>query len=61
MGNTLTLPVDGWTLEVKVRDDGLQIAIITDSSPPTSHYVRLGTIGAAALRDYLHMNLPISA
>ena len=61
MGNTLTLPVDGWTLEVKVRDDGLQIAIITDSSPPTSHYVRLGTIWAAALRDYLHMNLPISA
>lgn len=61
MGNTLTLPVDGWTLEVKVRDDGLQVAIITDDSPPTTHYIRLSMIGAEALRDYLHLNLPISA
>lgn len=54
MSAPLTLPVDGWKLEVVKRRDGeLQIAIITDDKPPASHYVRLGSIGAIALRDYL--------
>jgi hypothetical protein len=59
MGNTFRVVVDGWVLEFKVRDDGLQAAVITDKN--VTHYVRMCTADAEALRDYLHMNLPISA
>lgn len=54
MTEPLILPIDGWKLEVVKRHGGeLQIAIVTDDRPSASHYVRLGPIGAAALRDYL--------
>lgn len=49
----ISLPVDGWKLEARKFGDGIEIAIVTDDAIPATHYVRLGSIGSAALRDYL--------
>ena len=58
----LILPVDGWQLKMYVGTDGeLQIQIITDDSPSRTHYVRLGSIGTAAVCDYLARAFPARA
>lgn len=53
MSDRISIPVDGWKLEARKFDGGIEIAIVTDDKPPASHYVRLSAIGSAALRDYL--------
>lgn len=53
MTDRISIPVDGWKLEARKFEDGIEITIVTDDSPPAYHYVRLGSIGSAALRDYL--------
>lgn len=60
MGSDLTLNVDGWTFQASVKDHWVQVAIITDDKPPTTHYVRLSHKQAHELRDYLYSNLPIA-
>lgn len=58
MSDRISIPVDGWKLEAREFDGGIELAIVTDDKPPASHYVRLSAIGSAALRDYLVAAVP---
>jgi hypothetical protein len=50
----LLLEVENWLLEVKSHGEGFQVAIIEDTQPSTTHFVRLDKEQSETLRKFLN-------